>query len=72
MKKIIIDKVRPGMITARDIYSLDKSRILMAKGLTLSELHLERLKELGIKYLYVIEEGKEPSGLLAGVPKFVH
>lgn len=52
MRLISVDHVKPHMLLARNIYDA-QGRILLAKGVILSDNFIQRLKNLGIFSLYV-------------------
>ncbi len=55
MKKIPIDKAKPGMVLAEDVVS-PTGAVLFPKGIELSEKNIERLRSMGIDVLSI--EGK--------------
>ena len=40
MKKITLEQLKPGMVTAEDIYAMNGQQLLVPKGTTLTELKL--------------------------------
>ncbi|QGU00839.1 Metal-dependent phosphohydrolase [Candidatus Syntrophocurvum alkaliphilum] len=55
MRRVFIDNLKPGMEVARRIYSSD-SRILINAGIKLTEAYIQRLKQMGIASVYIIDE----------------
>ncbi|WP_429158862.1 HD-GYP domain-containing protein [Desulfitispora alkaliphila] len=47
-----MDKIEPGVVLARPIYN-DEGKILLAKGTTLKESYIEKLKGMKLSFLYV-------------------
>lgn len=43
MKKITLEQLKPGMVTAEDIYAMNGQQLLVPKGTTLTELKLQLL-----------------------------
>ena len=56
MKKIFVEKIKDGMILARDVYGTSGSALL-SKGTTLTETMGRRLKNWGVTYVSI--EGEE-------------
>jgi HD-GYP domain-containing protein (c-di-GMP phosphodiesterase class II) len=54
LRRIAIDKVRPGMIVSKAVYGND-GRLLIGAGICLKERYIKRLKDLGVSNL-VIED----------------
>ncbi len=52
MQKISVEHLRPGMITARNIFSAD-GVLLLNSGIMLCERYIDRLKQLGIMSVYI-------------------
>ncbi|VBB07430.1 Hypothetical protein LUCI_2679 [Lucifera butyrica] len=52
MQRISIDALIPGMVTARDIFSAE-GRILLGRGVLLTQRYIQRLRELGIYSVYI-------------------
>lgn len=55
MRAVPVEVVQPGMVVAKTIYG-EHSKILLARGVALTEQYIYRLKELGIMSLYVTDE----------------
>jgi HD-GYP domain-containing protein (c-di-GMP phosphodiesterase class II) len=55
MRKILLSDVKPGMTLAKNIYS-DDGRILLAGGITLQAIYLEKLKALDILAIYIKDD----------------
>ncbi|MGE5630464.1 MAG: HD-GYP domain-containing protein [Caulobacteraceae bacterium] len=55
MRKILVDKVKEGMVLAKTIYSYD-GNILLNAGIVLKKSYLQKFKELGICEIYVDDE----------------
>ena len=55
MRKILVDKLKEGMVLARTLYGYD-GNILLNAGIILKKSYIERLKGLGIRELYIEDE----------------
>lgn len=55
MRRLPLDSLRPGMIVARAILSAE-GKVLLNKGVVLKPYYIERLRELGIPAVYVVDE----------------
>ena len=55
MRKILVEKLREGMILARTLHSYD-GNILLNSGIILKNSYITKLKDLGIRELYVEDE----------------
>lgn len=55
MRRLLTDKLQPGMVTARPIYNSD-GRILLHSGIVLDLNYIVRLADLGILSVYVQDE----------------
>lgn len=56
MRRMQIDRVMPGDIVARTIFQ-ENGSVLLGEGVELSDRYIERLRNLGIDFLF-IEDGK--------------
>lgn len=61
MQRIGIDRLKPGLELAKDLYSFD-GQLLLARGTVIESRHLSRLAQLGISYLYILESASVPGG----------
>ncbi len=52
MRVVSIDKIKPGMIVGKNIYSAD-GRILLKENVLITEGYLVQLNRLGIPYIYI-------------------
>lgn len=50
-----MEVIQPGMMVAKTIYG-EHSKVLLAKGVALTEQYISRLKQLGMMSLYVTDE----------------
>lgn len=55
MRKILVEKLKEGMILARTLHSYD-GNILLNSGIILKNSYINKLRELGIRELYVEDE----------------
>lgn len=55
MRKVLVDKVKEGMVLARTLYSYDGDLLLNA-GIILKNSYIMKFKELGIRELYIEDE----------------
>lgn len=55
MRKILVEKLKEGMILARTLHSYD-GNILLNAGIVLKDSYINKLKGLGIRELYVDDE----------------
>lgn len=55
MRRILVEKLREGMILARTLHSYD-GNILLNAGIILKNSYISKLKDLGIRELYVEDE----------------
>ncbi len=55
MRALSVDFVQPGMVVGKTIYG-EHSKILLAKGVPLTEVFIRRLKELGVMSLYITDD----------------
>lgn len=55
MRRIRVEKLEPGMVIARPIYS-DEGKILLNSGVPIKERFILRLQELGIPSIYIQDE----------------
>lgn len=62
MRKIHIDKIMPGTINGKAIYTFSHKQRLLNRGMAIKPEYVKRLKDFGIHYVYVddkISEGIE-------------
>ena len=66
MKYIVLEKVKEGMIIAKDLLS-DKGKILLKKNVVLDEFYLNFIRKQGIESICIKEDSdekiKEPSNM---------
>ncbi len=66
MKYIVLEKVKEGMIIAKDLLS-DKGKILLKKNVVLDEFYLNFARKQGIESICIKEDSdekiKEPSNM---------
>lgn len=55
MRLLSIDNVKEGMRVARNIFSAE-GHVLLTEGMTLTPGYIERLQELGVASLYIIDD----------------
>lgn len=55
MRKILVDKVKEGMVLARTLHSYD-GNILLNNGIIVKNSYIVKLKDLGIRELYIEDE----------------
>lgn len=55
MRKVLVDKVREGMVLARTLHSYD-GNILLNAGIILKNSYIEKFSDLGIREVYVEDE----------------
>jgi len=55
MRRVRLDRVRPGSKLARCIYNEDGS-ILLSEGVEINETYIERLRKIGIEEIYIEDE----------------
>ena len=55
MLRLSIENLRPGLITARNIYNA-KGKMLLCYDIMLDEHLIERLTSMGIDSIYVLRE----------------
>lgn len=53
MERISVERIKPGMELAKDLYSFD-GQLLLARGTIVSVSHLERLARQGITQVYIL------------------
>ena len=69
MLHLPLEKIKPGMVTAQNIYN-DRGVNYLASGIPMTELYLERLRELGIGSLTVFStETEERSASNINLPR---
>ncbi len=56
MKKITLEQLKPGMVTAEDIYAMNGQQLLVPKGTTLTELKLQLLHVFSIRSVRINDE----------------
>ena len=56
MKKITLEQLKPGMVTAEDIYAMNGQQLLVPKGTTLTELKLQLLHVFSIRSVRIDDE----------------
>ncbi|NLU42237.1 MAG: HD-GYP domain-containing protein [Firmicutes bacterium] len=54
MRIVATNDLRIGMVLARSVYD-GTGRVVLAKGIALKQLYIERLAELGYAYVYVLD-----------------
>ncbi|MBC9783941.1 HD-GYP domain-containing protein [Heliobacterium chlorum] len=55
MPRLELSKLRPGFIVAKDVY-IEDGRVLLARGVTLTPMFIERLKQFGIDSVFVMDQ----------------
>lgn len=55
MRKILVEKLKEGMVLARTLHSYD-GNILLNAGITLKNSYISKFKDLGIREIYVEDE----------------
>ena len=60
MKKLRTDQLQPGMVVAKDIMDIT-GKLLVAKGVTLSEQLIPRLSQRGVDLVWVESDEEEIS-----------
>ncbi|MDD2586220.1 MAG: HD-GYP domain-containing protein [Syntrophomonadaceae bacterium] len=55
MRRIYVNKLKPGMIVARSVFN-SEGRVLLQDGIVLNKIFINRLQELGISSIYINDE----------------
>jgi len=58
MQVLLIDQLKPGCVVGRDLVD-SKGRVLLVKGVTLTQTYIDALREKGYTKLYVRDDGPE-------------
>lgn len=69
MRKIHVDKIRPGEINGKAIYTYNIRQRLLNKGVPIKPEYITRLKKLGINYIYIEDEISEGIELQEMLPE---
>ncbi len=56
MKKVAYAQLRPGMVTAEDVYAMNGQQLLVPKGTTLTELKLQLLHVFSIRSIRIEDD----------------
>ncbi len=59
MKKIALEQLKPGMVTAEDVYANSGQQLLVPKGTTLTDLKLQLLNVFAIRNVRIEDESPE-------------
>lgn len=52
MRRVLLEKVKEGLVLGKTIYTSD-GNVLLSAGMRLKESYIKRLKELNVNYIYV-------------------
>lgn len=58
MNVLLIDQLKPGCVVGRDLVD-SKGRVLLVKGVTLSQSYIDTLREKGYTKLYIKDDGPD-------------